>query len=182
MSAKPQPPAPRDSNTARSPRASKEQEESNATPSLWNRLSAPPARLLLNGSDDMVIKANLRAGRRGTRGRRKSSENHLSAIERAEAGLRWNSSPEGQQRSSRTRKKKGPNWKDGNAAMETPEMQARRQALRCDPAVSAVLDAWWEQTDADKNGVIDRNEYIELGQGFGPLKYSPQGPLDARTL
>ena len=43
--------------------------------------------------------------------------------------------------------------------MDRPEVKERRLALRHDPGICAALDAWWDATDSDGNGAIDRDEY-----------------------
>ena len=45
-------------------------------------------------------------------------------------------------------------------------MKAARRALRDDPSVAAALNEWWEATDLDKSGGIDKDEYIELGKAL----------------
>ena len=55
---------------------------------------------------------------------------------------------------------------DGDASYDTPEMKAARAALRHDESVSAALDEWWEATDVDGSGFVDREEYIELGKAL----------------
>ena len=55
-------------------------------------------------------------------------------------------------------------WVAGVSDFESPEAKARRAELRADPDVRKALDEWWEATDADGNGSIDRDEYIELGK------------------
>ena len=57
-------------------------------------------------------------------------------------------------------------WKLGDASFETPEMKAARAAMRNHPRVSAALNKWWNATDLDGNGAIDRDEYIELGKAL----------------
>ena len=69
-------------------------------------------------------------------------------------------------RNTRRRKSRDNVWQQGDAAFETPEMKARRQALRDDPLVGEALDAWWDATDADGNGFIDRDEYLLLGKAL----------------
>ena len=54
----------------------------------------------------------------------------------------------------------------GNASFETPEMKAARAAMRNHPRVAAALNRWWDATDLDGNGAIDREEYIELGKAL----------------
>ena len=145
-------PPPRDLKVARLPPVSHENE---AKVGVWNRLSV--SRSL----DDLVLKTDQHTQpRRFARPRRKSSDNHLTpvVIERLRSSSSTDAVPP-----RRTMRKKGANWQAGDETMETPQMYVKRQALRHDPAVSAALDAWWAVTDSDKNGVIDRNEYIELG-------------------
>ena len=57
-------------------------------------------------------------------------------------------------------------WMRGDDAFETPEMKATRAAMRHEPKVAAVLDLWWDTTDLDGNGCIDRDEYVELGKAL----------------
>jgi hypothetical protein len=45
-------------------------------------------------------------------------------------------------------------------------MLAKRQAVRDDPEVQRALDDWWTTTDADGNGTLDHDEYIELGKAL----------------
>ena len=45
---------------------------------------------------------------------------------------------------------------------ESPAMLMARRQLKSDPMVLATLKEWWLATDADGNGSIDREEYIEL--------------------
>ena len=70
------------------------------------------------------------------------------------------------QRRRPTRSRNSCSWQGGDANFDTPEMKAKRAALRHNVAVSAALDEWWEATDADGNGFIDREEYIELGKAL----------------
>ena len=59
-----------------------------------------------------------------------------------------------------------PTWQGGNEDFESPEMKEKRAALETDADVATALDAWWDATDADGNGSIDRDEYIELGKAL----------------
>ena len=45
---------------------------------------------------------------------------------------------------------------------ESPAMIMARRSLKSDRRVLAMLGEWWLATDADGNGTIDREEYIEL--------------------
>ena len=53
-----------------------------------------------------------------------------------------------------------------SGAFDTPRSKTLRESLREAPQVSAALDAWWDATDVDKSGDIDRDEYVELGKAF----------------
>ena len=57
-------------------------------------------------------------------------------------------------------------WQGGDALFDHPEYRRRRLELRENPEVIAALDEWWQATDADGNGVIDRDEYICLGKAL----------------
>ena len=61
-------------------------------------------------------------------------------------------------------------WESGDAIScaiyDTPEMKAERAALRHDAGVRSALDEWWDATDVDNNGQIDRAEYLELGKAL----------------
>ena len=57
-------------------------------------------------------------------------------------------------------------WELGEATFDLPEMKAKRAALREHPDVISALNVWWDITDADGNGVIDRDEYILLGKAL----------------
>ena len=55
-------------------------------------------------------------------------------------------------------------WQSGDAVFDLPEMRQKRAALREHPDVVAALDAWWDTTDADGNGVIDAEEVSDAIQ------------------
>ena len=57
-------------------------------------------------------------------------------------------------------------WHTGDATFESPSKKDLRAALRHDSRISAALDAWWDATDTDKSGSIDRDEYIELSKAL----------------
>ena len=57
-------------------------------------------------------------------------------------------------------------WQKGDVLFDHPEYRRKRLQLREDPDVCAALDEWWDATDSNKNGVIDRDEYICLGKAL----------------
>lgn len=57
-------------------------------------------------------------------------------------------------------------WQKGDVLFDHPEYRRKRLELREDPDVRAALDEWWDATDSNKNGVIDRDEYICLGKAL----------------
>ena len=54
-------------------------------------------------------------------------------------------------------------WDEGDTSFDLPEMIDKRQALRADPNVSAVLDRWWVAADVNNSGKVSREEYLHLG-------------------
>ena len=57
-------------------------------------------------------------------------------------------------------------WQREAHDLENPDKKAQRRALRYDPRVAAALNAWWDVTDADGSGAIDREEYLELSKSL----------------
>jgi len=69
-------------------------------------------------------------------------------------------------RPMRRRQSRDTFWQEGDPTFDTQEMREKRTALRNNIDVGKALDEWWSTTDADGNGVIDREEYIELGKAL----------------
>ena len=69
-------------------------------------------------------------------------------------------------KTKRTRRKSKEQWQREAHDLENPNKKAQRRALRYDTRVAAALDAWWDVTDADGSGAIDREEYLELSKSL----------------
>jgi hypothetical protein len=55
---------------------------------------------------------------------------------------------------------------------ESKHMLKERSSLRRDPRVLAALLQWWDAVDANKNGSIEREEYIDLMKAIYRVKVS----------
>ena len=151
---------------------------------LYTKMAGPLAAALTELSRDSLAEGSLAPAAAGSadsaatanggkRNHRKSRDNAWSVWDRAAYGQAMT----GGHRASNAHKrsptvKKGvqkgqkASWQLGDAKFETPEMKAKRAALKHDPEVARALDGWWNATDADGNGFIDREEYIELGKAL----------------
>lgn len=122
-------------------------------------LRAPRGRRSSKDFESSVLPELANGGQKSGRSRRASKDNLFSGV-LGEAGADRPAQPI---RRAKGRRRRASKWQLGDATFDTPEMKQKRAALRDDPAVAAVLDEWWDTTDVDGNGVIDRYEYTTLG-------------------
>jgi hypothetical protein len=73
-----------------------------------------------------------------------------------------------------------PFWAQGDEAMETPEAQAERRALRHHPLVLDALKAWWTTTDLNGDGQLQWNEYCVLSMNMYKAIHDVWDPVDAK--
>ena len=63
---------------------------------------------------------------------------------------------------------------------ESAAMLERRRELKEHPEVAGALTAWWDATDFDRSGTIDREEYVELLKSIYRVKVSADDEEDCQ--
>ena len=66
------------------------------------------------------------------------------------------------------------------SVFESAEALANRRALKHNPRVLSALKRWWNATDADGSGSIDKPEFIELLKAIYRVKVSENDEEDCQ--
>ena len=83
-------------------------------------------------------------------------------------------------RRSGARRDRAASAKRLGGAFESAEALAARRALKHNPRVLSALKRWWNATDADGSGSIDKPEFIELLKAIYRVKVSEDDEEDCQ--